>query len=59
MHLLTPPDLSQGFVVIPKSTKQARIADNANVFDFTLDKEDLDVSRVPLTDVCADGVRAC
>ena len=34
--------LLQGFVVIPKSTKQERIADNANVFDFTLEKEDLD-----------------
>lgn len=30
--------------MIPKSTKQARIADNANVFDFTLNKEDVDVS---------------
>ncbi|KAI5479798.1 hypothetical protein MNV49_002610 [Pseudohyphozyma bogoriensis] len=34
--------LDRGFVVIPKSTKQERIADNANVFDFVLEKEDLD-----------------
>lgn len=33
---------SQGFVVIPKSTKQSRIADNANVFDFQLEKADVD-----------------
>ena len=32
----------QGFIVIPKSTKKNRIADNANVFDFVLEKEDLD-----------------
>lgn len=33
---------NQGFIVIPKSTKKNRIADNANVFDFVLEKEDLD-----------------
>lgn len=34
--------LDRGFVVIPKSTKQERIKDNANVFDFTLEREDVD-----------------
>lgn len=34
--------LDRGFVVIPKSTKQERIKDNTNVFDFTLEKEDVD-----------------
>ncbi|KWU47363.1 aldo-keto reductase [Rhodotorula sp. JG-1b] len=34
--------LDSGFIVIPKSTKKNRIADNANVFDFVLEKEDLD-----------------
>ncbi|ORY66961.1 Aldo/keto reductase [Leucosporidium creatinivorum] len=34
--------LDRGFVVIPKSTKKERIEDNANVFDFTLEKEDVD-----------------
>lgn len=32
----------QGFVVIPKSTKKERIIDNANVFDFKLEKDDVD-----------------
>ena len=30
--------------MIPKSTKQKRIADNAHVFDFELAREDVDVS---------------
>jgi len=36
--------LDRGFIVIPKSTKQKRIADNAHVFDFELAREDVDVS---------------
>lgn len=32
----------QGFIVIPKSVKQARIVANADVFDFTLEQEDID-----------------
>lgn len=32
----------QGFVVIPKSVKKERIVDNANVFDFNLEKEDIE-----------------
>ncbi|GAA5928297.1 hypothetical protein JCM21900_004032 [Sporobolomyces salmonicolor] len=34
--------LDRGFIVIPKSTKKERIVDNANVFDFTLEKADID-----------------
>ncbi|KAM0746595.1 Aldo/keto reductase [Meredithblackwellia eburnea MCA 4105] len=34
--------LDRGFIVIPKSTKKERIADNANVFDFKLEKADID-----------------
>lgn len=34
--------LERGFIVIPKSTKQSRIIDNANVFDFTLEQSDVD-----------------
>lgn len=33
---------AQGFIVIPKSTKKERIVDNAQVFDFTLEQEDVD-----------------
>lgn len=40
----------QGFVVIPKSTKKERIADNANVFDFTLEKSDIEVRQSELRD---------
>ncbi|GAA5863119.1 hypothetical protein JCM1840_002476 [Sporobolomyces johnsonii] len=34
--------LDRGFIVIPKSTKKERIVDNANVFDFKLEKADID-----------------
>lgn len=34
-------DLQNGIVVIPKSTKEHRIIENANVFDFTLSNEDM------------------
>lgn len=40
--------LSQGFIVIPKSTHKERIIDNANVFDFKLEKADLDVRCTPM-----------
>ncbi len=36
-------DLQNGVVTIPKSTKEHRIIKNADVFDFELTKEDLDV----------------
>ncbi|NRD76842.1 aldo/keto reductase [Bacillus sp. BRMEA1] len=34
-------DLQNGVVTIPKSTKEHRIVENANVFDFELTKEDM------------------
>ena len=34
-------DLQNGVVTIPKSTKEHRIAENANVFDFELTKEEM------------------
>lgn len=34
-------DLQNGVVTIPKSTKEARIKENANVFDFELSAEDM------------------
>ncbi|GAA6023661.1 hypothetical protein JCM8202_005988 [Rhodotorula sphaerocarpa] len=34
--------LDRGFIVIPKSTKKNRIADNANVFDFVLEQGDIE-----------------
>ncbi len=34
-------DLQHGVVTIPKSTKEARIRENANVFDFELSAEDM------------------
>ncbi|MCM3453599.1 aldo/keto reductase [Heyndrickxia oleronia] len=35
-------DLQSGVVTIPKSTKEHRIIENANVFDFELTKEDME-----------------
>ena len=35
-------DLQNGVVTIPKSTKEHRIVENANVFDFELTTEDMD-----------------
>ncbi|OAB34232.1 aldo/keto reductase [Paenibacillus glacialis] len=35
-------DLQNGVVTIPKSTKEHRIIENANVFDFELSKEDME-----------------
>lgn len=34
--------LEHEFIVIPKSTKQHRIIENASVFDFSISKEDMD-----------------
>lgn len=34
-------DLQNGIVTIPKSTKEARIKENADVFDFELSAEDV------------------
>ncbi|HWL26261.1 MAG TPA: aldo/keto reductase [Ureibacillus sp.] len=36
-------DLQNGVVTIPKSTKEHRIVANADIFDFELTKEDMDV----------------
>ena len=35
-------DLEKGVVTIPKSTKETRIVENSDVFDFNLSKEDLE-----------------
>ncbi|WP_108669127.1 aldo/keto reductase [Peribacillus acanthi] len=35
-------DLQNEVVTIPKSTKESRIIENANIFDFKLSKEDMD-----------------
>ncbi|WP_128895542.1 aldo/keto reductase [Longirhabdus pacifica] len=34
-------DIQQGVITIPKSVKFERIRDNANIFDFSLDEEDV------------------
>ncbi|OIK17236.1 glyoxal reductase [Bacillus sp. MUM 116] len=36
-------DLQHGVVIIPKSTKEHRIVENANVFDFELTKEEMQI----------------
>lgn len=36
-------DLQNGVVTIPKSTKEHRIAENANVFDFELSTEEMEI----------------
>lgn len=36
--------LERGFIVIPKSIKKDRIESNKDVFDFSLEKEDVEVS---------------
>ncbi len=36
-------DLQNGIVIIPKSTKEHRIVENANVFDFELTKEEMEI----------------
>lgn len=33
--------LQHGFVILPKSVKEQRIRDNANIFDFELDADDM------------------
>jgi diketogulonate reductase-like aldo/keto reductase len=35
--------LQKGFVSLPKSANPMRIKDNANIFDFELSKEDMDI----------------
>jgi len=35
-------DLQNGVITIPKSTKEQRIIENANIFDFELTKEDME-----------------
>ncbi|RFU34701.1 hypothetical protein B7463_g1616, partial [Scytalidium lignicola] len=45
--IFTPPDipskdLPQGFIPLPKSSNPSRIAENANIYDFELSKEDMD-----------------
>ena len=36
-------DLQNGVITIPKSTKDYRIVENADVFDFELTKEEMEV----------------
>ena len=41
-QILIKWSLQKGFVTIPKSSKCERIAENANVFDFSLSEEEMD-----------------
>lgn len=40
-HIILRWDLQNGVVTIPKSTKEHRIVENANIFDFELTTEDM------------------
>ncbi|MED4205885.1 aldo/keto reductase [Neobacillus mesonae] len=42
-HIILRWDLQHGVVIIPKSTKEHRIIENANVFDFELTKEEMQI----------------
>jgi aldehyde reductase len=44
-HVLLRFAMDQNVCVIPKSVTAARIKDNLNVFDFTLDQEDIEALR--------------
>jgi aldehyde reductase len=44
-HVLLRFAMDQNVCVIPKSVNAARIKDNFNVFDFTLDEEDIEALR--------------
>ena len=35
-------EVQKGLIVIPKSTKQHRIEANADIFDFSLEQEDME-----------------
>jgi diketogulonate reductase-like aldo/keto reductase len=43
--------LQQGLVVLPKSTREARIRENAALFDFTLDAQ-----AMTALDACEEGL---
>ncbi|GIZ42020.1 hypothetical protein CKM354_000530000 [Cercospora kikuchii] len=45
--------LQQGFVILPKSVTLSRIEENANLYDFELDKEDLAVLETGEYSPCA------
>jgi len=35
--------VQKGYITIPKSSKQERVLENANVFDWTVSQEDIQV----------------
>ncbi len=53
--------LEKGFHTIPKSTKQERIVENANVFDFSLTKDEIEkfdsYGRATKANVCWDPTK--